>query len=147
MEKASGGRAGYAIAGVVNAALLWAINIWPGWQAVPFLTPATAGVVGPVNRVLVAGVIVNVVLLLAPFRLVKALGDLAVLVIGLPVMFRLWEVFPFDFGDGWPGWPVVVRVLLVLGIAGQIIGIIVGLVELGRALAGSGANRRRPRRL
>jgi hypothetical protein len=147
MEKASGGRAGYAVALVVNAALLWAINIWPGWRTVPFLTSATADIVGPVNRVLTAAVIVNVVLLFAPFRLVKALGDLAVLAIGLPVVFRVWDVFPFDFGDGWSGWPVVVRILLVLGIAGQIIGIIVGLVELGRALAGSGANRPRPRRL
>lgn len=147
MEKASGGRAGYAVATVINAALLWAVNIWPGWRVVPFLTPATADVVGPVSTVLAAAVIVNVVFLVAPYRLVKAVGDLVVLAIGLPVMFRLWEVFPFDFGDGWSGWPVVVRVLLVLGIAGQIIGIIVGLVELGRALAGSGASRRRPHRL
>jgi hypothetical protein len=146
MEKTSGARAGYGVAIVVNAALLWAINVWPGWQAVPFLTPAAASVIGPVNTVLVAAIIVNAVFLVAPFRLVKVLGDLAVLAIGMPAILRLWQVFPFDSGDGWAGWPVVVRVLLILGIAGQIIGIIAGLVELARALAGSGANRRRASR-
>ena len=33
-----GRRVGYAIGALVNVALLVALNVWPGWDAVPFLT-------------------------------------------------------------------------------------------------------------
>ena len=46
-------------------------------------------------------------------------------------MIRLWQVFPFDFADG-TAWPVLVRVLLLLGIVGGAIGIVVNLVALVR---------------
>ncbi|ELT43455.1 hypothetical protein G205_18354 [Arthrobacter nitrophenolicus] len=101
--------AGHVTAVVINAALLWAIHMWPGWQTVPFLTPDTSRVLGAVTLVLVATMLAHLVFLLVPSRIVNALGNLAVLAIGVPAMVQLWEVFPFDFGGTWSGWPVVVR--------------------------------------
>ena len=42
-------RTGYVIAVLVNLALLVGINVWPGWDAVPFLTGETELVLPIVN--------------------------------------------------------------------------------------------------
>ena len=128
-----GGNVGSAL---VNAAMLWGINIWPGWQVLPFLTSDMTRVLGTINASLTAGIVVNLVFVVIRNRGIMALGNLVVLGIGLAAVLRLWEVFPFDFGDSWSGWPVVVRVLLVLGIAGSIIGALVEIVALFRSPAG-----------
>lgn len=31
-------RWGYGIAALINLIVAWGVNIWPGWDAVPFLT-------------------------------------------------------------------------------------------------------------
>ena len=121
---------------LVNAGLLWGINIWPGWTVVPFLTTDMERVLGIVNASLTAGIIANLVFVVIRNRGVMALGNLVVLGIGLAATLRMLGVFPFDFGDSWSGWPVVVRVLLVLGIVGSIIGAVVEIVALFRSLAG-----------
>lgn len=121
---------------IVNALLLWAINIWPGWRAVPFLTADMARVLDAVNASLVAGIVVNLIFVVVRSRGLQALGNLVVIGFGTAALFRLWEVFPFDFGDSWSGWPVVVRVLLVLGFVGSGIGALVEIGALFRSLAG-----------
>ena len=93
-------------------------------------------VLGIINASLTAGIVVNLVFVVIRNRGMMALANLVVLGIGLAAVLRLWEVFPFDFGDSWSGWPVVVRVLLVLGIAGSLIGALVEIVALFRSLAG-----------
>lgn len=127
---------------LVNAVLLWGINIWPGWKAVPFLTADMERVLGIINASLTAGIIANLIFVVIRNRGVMALGNLVVLGIGLAATLRMLEVFPFDFGDSWSGWPVVVRVLLVLGIVGSIIGMVVEIVAMFRALAGFGERAR-----
>jgi hypothetical protein len=129
-----GGNVGSAL---VNAAMLWGINIWPGWQVLPFLTSDMTRVLGIINASLTAGIVANLVFAVIRNRGIMALGNLVVLGIGLAAVLRLWEVFPFDFGDSWSGWPVVVRVLLGLGIAGSIIGALVEIVALFRSPGGS----------
>ncbi|TQJ33513.1 hypothetical protein [Arthrobacter sp. SLBN-122] len=121
---------------IVNALLLYGINIWPGWQVLPFLTADMARVLDLINASLIAGIIVNLVCVVIRARALLALGNIVVMGFGVAALLRLWEVFPFDFGDGWSGWPVVVRVLLVLGIVGSVIGAVVEVVNLFRALAG-----------
>lgn len=121
---------------IVNALLLYGINIWPGWQVVPFLTADMDRALDLINASLIAGIIVNLVCVVIRARALLALGNIVVMGFGVAAMLRLWEVFPFDFGDAWSGWPVVVRVLLVLGIAGSVIGAVMELVKLFRALAG-----------
>jgi hypothetical protein len=132
-SRTRGGSIGSA---VVNALLLYGINIWPGWRIVPFLTADMDRVLDLINATLVAGIVVNLVCAVIRSRALLALGNLVSIGIGLAALLRLWEVFPFDFGGNWPGWSVLVRVFLVLGIAGSIIGAIVELVNLFRALAG-----------
>lgn len=129
-------RSGSIGSAVVNALLLYGINIWPGWQAVPFLTPDMDRALDIINASLIAGIVVNVVCAVIRSRALLALGNLVVMGIGLAALLRLWDVFPFDFGSSWSGWPVLVRVFLGLGMVGSIIGAIVELVNLFRALAG-----------
>ena len=135
-----GGNVGSAL---VNAAMLWGINIWPGWQVLPFLTSDMTRVLGIINASLTAGIVANLIFVVIRSRGIMALGNLVVLGIGLAAVLRLWEVFPFDFGDSWSGWPVVVRVLLGLGIAGSIIGALVEIVALFRPPGGSRQRARR----
>ena len=129
-------RSGSVGSAVVNALLLYGINIWPGWRIVPFLTADMDRALDLINATLIAGIVVNLVCAVIRFRALLALGNLVAIGIGLAALLRLWAVFPFDFDGGWSGWPVLVRVFLVLGFVGSIIGAIVELVNLLRALAG-----------
>lgn len=117
-------RFGYAVAVLVNVAILLVVNRWPGWEAVPFLTGDTEHVIGIVNASIVAGVVANALYLAADPRWFKAVGDIVTTAIGLAATVRIWQVFPFDFGAG-SVWDTVARVLLVVAIVGSVIGILV----------------------
>ena len=110
-------RLGYAIAIVVNAALLYAGNVWPGWWVLPFLTEDTRQVIGIVNFSLIAGMVGNFACLLLDRPWMKALADLATLGIGLLVLAQLWQVFPFDFQGYTLDWALITRVVLVVAMA------------------------------
>lgn len=135
-DRTTTSRSGNLGSAIVNALLLYGINMWPGWQGLPFLTADMSRVLDLINASLIAGIIVNLVCVVIHARTLVALGNLVVIGFGVAAMLRLWEVFPFDFGTGWSGWPVLVRVLLVLGIVGSAIGAVVEFVNLFRALAG-----------
>jgi hypothetical protein len=126
-------RIGYVLAAAIDAALLYAMNVWPGWDAVPFLTSDTTAVLGPVNASLLVGLVANAVYLARDARPVRALGDLATTSVGLVALVRLWQVFPFDFGAVSSAWTLVAHVLLALGILGSVVAIVVALVTLARA--------------
>lgn len=127
-------RAGYAVAVAVNAALLYVVNVWPGWDALPFLTDDMHQVLGWVNASMVAGVVANLVYLLHDPRWLKALGDVATTAIGLVALLRMWVVFPFDFGDSSFDWATVVHVLLAVGAVGSVVGIVVSAVTFFRTV-------------
>ncbi|BCW68227.1 hypothetical protein NicSoilB4_29900 [Arthrobacter sp. NicSoilB4] len=129
-------RSGYAIGIVVNAALLYAGNVWPGWWVLPFLTEDTRQVIGVVNLSLLTGMVANFACLLLDRPWMKALADLATLGIGLVVLVQLWQVFPFDFQDSTLDWALIARVVLVAAMAGSAIGIIAQVVALFRSLLG-----------
>jgi hypothetical protein len=128
-------RAGYVVSILLNLAVLYAINTWPGWDAVPFLTGETADVIGWVNLSIWVGVAANVLYLLADPVALRALGDVVTTAVGVVVVVRVWQVFPFDVSSGWE---LVLRVLLVLGMVGSGIGILVALGRFGRAVTGRG---------
>ena len=134
-------RLGYAVAVLINIAALWLVNIWPGWEAIPFLTAGTAAVVGAVNACIWVNLVVNVVYALDDSAWIKFLGTLASNVAGIFAMLRIWDVFPFDFGDASVDWALVTRVVLVLGIAGSVIAMIAAVVTLARALSPQSADR------
>jgi hypothetical protein len=124
-------RAGYSIAIVCNAALLFVLNSWPGWQAIPFLTGETGQVLWLVNLSLAAGIAINAVYLAYDPPWVKSLGDLATAGIGLAMAIRLWQVFPFDLSSGWS---TAVRALLIAAVAGACIALVAQIVSLARWL-------------
>ena len=120
-------RSGYVVAAAVNALLLYLVNARPGWDAVPFLTEDTTLVLGAVNASMTAGLLANLLYLIADPRRLRAFGDAVTTAIGLYATVRVWQVFPFDVTDGWT---TVLRVLLVVGIAGSGIAIVSALVRL-----------------
>jgi hypothetical protein len=125
-------RVGYAAAVLVNAALLFAVNGWPGWEAVPFLTDDTTLVLGLVNASILVSLAANAVYLLHDPPWLRALGDVATTSVGLAAVVRIWQVFPFDFGDSTFDWPLVAHLLLGVAIVGSVIGILVGLTSFVR---------------
>src|SRR5215470_13078727 len=118
-------RTGYAIAAAINAALLYAIDLRPGWQALPFFTDDIHQVLGLINLSLVTGLAANLVYLAHDPPWVKAIGDLIIMGIGLAVLVRVWQVFPFDSSGDTFEWALLVRVVLILGLVGTGIGVLV----------------------
>lgn len=125
-------KVGYAIGAAVNALLLGAVNQWPGWDAVPFLTQDTRLVLGWVNASIVAGLVANLVYVVADPPRLKALGDGLLNVVGVAALVRLWQVFPFAFAQGGFDWDLLARWVLGVGVFGSVVGIVVSLVRLVR---------------
>jgi hypothetical protein len=128
-------RAGYAVAVLVNGALLFAVNGWPGWEALPFLTQDTTLVLGLVNASILVSLAANAVYLLHDPPWLRALGDVVTTSVGLAALVRIWQVFPLDFGDSSFDWALVAHVLLGVALVGSVIGILVGLTSFVRDVA------------
>jgi hypothetical protein len=122
---------GYVITIMINAAMLYAINRWPGWSAVPFLTMDTVLVLGWVNASIVAGAIANSGYVAYDAPWFKALGDIVTTVVGLCALVRIWQVFPIVASDPWP---LVARLVLAVAIGGSLIGLAAQATALARAL-------------
>jgi len=131
-------RLGFAVAIVVNAAALYAINVWPGWQALPILTEDARQMLTVVNVSLIAGVLTNAINLVVDLPRVRAAGNIVSLAFGLAILVILSQSFPFVFPIGWD-WSLVVRILIVLAMVGSITGLVVQLAALA-------TGRFRPRR-
>ncbi|WP_200938540.1 hypothetical protein [Cellulomonas sp. Root137] len=125
-------RVGYLIGALVDGAILWLVNISPGWQVVPFLTPELGSVLPLVNLSIAVGLVANLVYVLVDPPWLRAAGDAIVPAVGLLPLIALWRVFPFAFEDQSFDWELVVRILLGLGIVGSLIGIVVALATLLR---------------
>lgn len=107
-------RVGDAISAVVNLVLLWMVNVWPGWEAVPFLTADTSQVIPLVNASLLVGVLASLVYVVVDPPWLRALGGVATTALSFLVLTRTLIVFPFDFGDD-PGlWDPLTEGLLIL---------------------------------
>jgi hypothetical protein len=125
-------RFGYLVGASVNVVLLYLVNVEPGWRAVPWLTENLAQLVWLVDLSLIAGAVANLGYVLYDAAWLRALGGITTTAIGLAALVRLLDVFPFAFGESSVDWATVVRVALVVGIAGSVIGILVQAVTLIR---------------
>lgn len=125
-------RVGYVAAVVVNAFLLYAVNVWPGWDELPFLTEDTPDVLGLVNASMLVSVAANAVYLVHDPPWLRALGDVVTTSVGLAALVRIWQVFPLDFGDSTFDWALVVHILLGVAVVGSVIGIVAALASLVR---------------
>ena len=128
-------RVGYVIAVLVNVAMLYGVNRWPGWDAVPFLTTDFERVLRFVNASMLVSLAANALYLARDPRWLRALGDGVVAAVGVASSARIWQVFPFDASSGWE---LVLRILLGTAIAGSAIAVVVGLVGFARGLTTSG---------
>jgi hypothetical protein len=140
---AQGRRAGYVVAALLNAGVLYAVNRWPGWETVGFLTDRTPEVLGLVNASLLVSLVANLTYLVHDGPRWRATGDLVVTAVGATALLRIWRVFPFDFGASGLDWSLVVHVLLAVGIVGSGIAIVVAFARLVRGRPVSGPGRRR----
>jgi hypothetical protein len=132
----TGRRIGYAAGAVVSLLILGAINVWPGWQAVPFLTPDTVLVLPYINAAFVLAVIVDAILLIRDPPWLKALCYLVSGVVALAATIAVWQVFPFEWERFFFDATLLFRVLLAIGILGGMIGVVVQAVDFVRALLG-----------
>ena len=131
-------RVGHLVGIAVNVAMLAAVNVRPGWQAVPFLTDGTPRVLGLVNLALAVAVAANVVNLVHDAPWLRALGGLVTTSVGLAAVVRVLQVFPVTEGGTTP---VIARAVLVVGVAGSVIAVVVQVVTLVRALLRPGGGR------
>jgi uncharacterized phage infection (PIP) family protein YhgE len=125
-------RFGYVLATAITVVGWLVINVWPGWQELSFLTNETRDVLWLVNFSLAVSVAINLLYAIYDPPWLKSLGDLVATSIGLVVLVRVWQVFPFDFSDYSTNWAAIARVILVLSIVGSCIGILVQVVTLRR---------------
>jgi hypothetical protein len=126
-------RSGYVGTVVFDAVSLAAINWWPGWDAVAFLTSDTERVIGLVNASIVVHLVVFALYTLWDPRGLRAAGEILTSGWGVVVTARLWQVYPFDTADDWSGWGLVAHLLVGLGVVGSVIGVVTGVVHLVRA--------------
>jgi hypothetical protein len=118
------------IGAIVNAALLFMVNVRPGWRLVPFLTDDTPLVLGLVNTSLVVGLLSGLLCAVVDAPRMRALADLAQNAVGLAALVRIWQVFPFAFeGDG-VDWALVARWVLGIGMFGSVIALLSAVVRL-----------------
>lgn len=131
-------RVGYLVAVAVDLVLLWLVNGWPGWQAVPFLTDDFTRVLGVLNLSLTAGAVANATYLVVDPAWYRALTQAGLDGISVVVLARLLAVFPFDVQTSAHDWTPWLRALLVLGLVGTAIAVVVELVRFVRAVLGLG---------
>ena len=70
----AGRRAGYVVSAAINGTLLWLIHVWPGWDAVPFLTADFEKVLWLVDLSLVVTIALNLLYLIRDPRWLTAAG-------------------------------------------------------------------------
>ncbi len=128
-------RIGSGIGAAVNVAIAWAVNVWPGWEAVPFLTDATTDVLPLVNLSLLVGVLVHLTSIFFEPRWFRALGSTLTTGFSLAVLVRTLQVFPFDFGAYASTWELIAEGLLIFGIVTTGLALIVQFVQFVRLLA------------
>ena len=131
-------RVGYAFVVLFQVVFLWLLHIWPGWEAVPFLTADFRELLWLIDLSLWAGLAVNLVYLIRDPEWLTALGAIATSAISTVVSVRTWQVFPFDVSDVWA---VLFRIAVALGVVGSIIGILVNVRAFARAVTTGGADR------
>lgn len=112
-QRPTSSRIGYGIAAAGNVVIAAAIHVWPGWQAVPFLTDQTTEVLPLINVSLLASFLVNLAYIIFDAPWFKALGGVVTTSLGLAVVVKLFGVSPFDFGEQASTWEPITEVVLI----------------------------------
>ncbi|MGI9597712.1 MAG: hypothetical protein ACR2QK_16230 [Acidimicrobiales bacterium] len=129
-------RAGYVVAIVINAVLLYVANNLLSWDLLPFLTDDFDRVLPAVNLSLAVTIAVNGLRIIYDAPWFTRSSEIVSMLFSIAASVRLFNVFPFDFDDYSSVWEPFVRVLILIAIIGSAIGVIVQLFKL---LTGLGA--------
>lgn len=135
-------RFGYLVAVTVNIAALWVVNQFLDWGWPPFLTGDFRDLLPILDVSFVAGVVVNLVWMASDPPWLRHAGQIGLDAVGLAVLVRTWQVFPFDLSDYSPVWETVARVAIVACIVLTVIATIVETVRLVRAAGRTSRDRR-----
>lgn len=127
-------RPGYAMAIVVNAALLFVANNLLDWDLIPFLTGDFTRVLWIIDVSLLATIVVNLVYLWYDPVWFKSVCQTCLGGISMLVSIRMLQVFPFDFTGYQFDWEPVARFVMILTVIAVGIGIVVEVVKLVRSL-------------
>lgn len=130
---APGRRTGYVVAIAVNLVVLWAVFNVEAWHLTRFLSDDFDQVLPFVIASLAVSIAANVVYLVVDRTVVRSLGELFRLFVGLVSLIKALQVFPFDFTDYAIDWAPLLRIVLVLGIVGSVIGLAVATGKLVKA--------------
>ena len=129
----AGRRFGYLVGIAVNAVLLWVVNRLLHWEWPPFLTDEFADALPWVRASLWAAILGYAVRLVFDPKWFRHLVEAATTVVSLAALVVLIRVHPFSFADDGPPYDLLVRVVLVIGIVGSVIGIITNVAKALRA--------------
>ena len=126
-------RIGYAIAVLVNIALLVIVNNILDWGWISWLTDDLEQVLPLINLSLIASLVANAAYIAHDGPGFKGLLELVLNTISLVVTIRVLRVFPFDFSTSGP--ETLTRTILIVAIVGLSIAIVVQLAKLARIAA------------
>ncbi len=124
-------RSGYIATIVVNVVILYIANNLLFWD-IPFVTDAWNLVLPVLNLALVATIVANLLFVAYDPLLFRETGRLVLDMLGIAVLYTLYQVFPFDFTPLTAAdiVKVAVRIAIILGIAATIIAILVRIVRI-----------------
>lgn len=125
-----GRRIGYAVALLVNVAILLIVLNILEWDVFPWLTDDFSQVVPWIGFSLAATITLYFVYLFEDTQPLKSAGQIVVNLISIVVISQIFRVFPFDFSRYSFNWEVVARLLLALAMVGAAIGVITETVKL-----------------
>lgn len=97
---------------LVFALLLVLVNVWPGWEVLPFLTDDAHATVAVLNLVLIIGVVSQAACLVEDSPRLRALGSYVIGLATMVLLGRLWQDFPFALDDLDPAWASSIRLVL-----------------------------------
>ena len=133
-------RFGYAVAIVVEVALLVVVNNLVEWDIAPFITEGFNNLVPYINVSLVASMVVNIAYFAFDPRWFRSLTQAILNVISLVVIVQTYRIFPFDFSGSDFNWTALTRTVLVVlmvlvgvGIVGEVAKMLQGLSTEGAA--------------
>jgi hypothetical protein len=137
-------RSGYVAAAAINLVLLWLLHVTPGWEQLAFLTDEFVAITGLLTASFVAGVVVNVVYVLADPPWFRRLGEASTAAFACAVLARTWAVFPFELTGWWAGWDTTLRAVVGFLTVATAIAVLANLADLLRqALRSAPAERSR----
>jgi hypothetical protein len=116
---------GYAVAVVLSVVLLFVVNVWPTWRALPFVTNGAIQAVIILNVASFVAIVLNLLCFAVDTAWLKPLTEFINAVFAVVFSMEIWRSFPFDFPSDSVDWPLVTRIVIIAAVVGSVIGMIV----------------------